>query len=439
MTRNSSTEVGKTLSERDKALIMKRHALHCKYEKAVAIYADTDMPMKDIAKECGVTVGGLGSYLRRYWRELVLHRHQIHADGKKAEEIKIMEAGKQNVNAHAKYKDAVAACDSLNYIDLNVSQIARKFGTDGTALANFMRIHYPETLVWREKVRRRLGINDNIWHGARPECTKQYAEAVEMYRDTEMTMMEVAAACNVSPSGFSQHLRFYHKEILEQKKQIRETAKAKRQQVLGELTGNGRVYRPSPATEQRYAQALELYRNTTLTMKEIVRRTGVPAEGFRFYLHKWHKDLVIERLGISSNVSGHTDLRKARKRMKTVAAKYEEAIKSLRMTPRPVAEVAAEFGLHPEVFRYYLHKHEPELARQQGMMKTANGKTVSRRSEEKYAEAMHLYETTREALKSIATRLGLTYNSVGGYIRRNYPEVIARHQELLRTRFTDSQ
>lgn len=433
MTRNSSTEVGKTLSERDKALILKRHALHCKYEKAVAIYADTDMPMKDIAKECGVTVGGLGSYLRRYWRELVLRRHQIHADGKKAEDIKIMEAGKQSIHAHAKYKDAVAACDSLEYIDLNVSQVARKFGTDGTALANFMRIHYPETLVWREKVRRRLGINDNIWHGARPECTKQYAEAVEMYRDTEMTMMEVAAACNVSPSGFSQHLRFYHKEILEQKKQIRETAKAKRQQVLGELTGNGRIYRPSPATKQRYAQALELYRNTTLTMKEIVRRTGVPAEGFRFYLHKWHKDLVIERLGISSNVSGHTDLRKARKRMKTVAAKYEEAIKSLRMTPRPVAEVAAEFGLHPEVFRDYLHKHEPELARQQGMMKTANGKIVSRRSEEKYAEAVRLYGTTTETLKSIAARLGLTYNSVGGYIRRNYPEVMALHQNLLKT------
>ena len=437
MTRNSSTEVGKTLSERDKALILKRHALHCKYEKAVAIYADTDMPMKDIAKECGVTVGGLGSYLRRYWRELVLRRHQIHADGKKAEDIKIMEAGKQSIHAHAKYKDAVAACDSLEYIDLNVSQVARKFGTDGTALANFMRIHYPETLVWREKVRRRLGINDNIWHGARPECTKQYAEAVEMYRDTEMTMMEVAAACNVSPSGFSQHLRFYHKEILEQKKQIRETAKAKRQQVLGELTGNGRVYRPSPATKQRYAQALELYRNTTLTMKEIVRRTGVPAEGFRFYLHKWHKDLVIERLGISSNVSGHTDLRKARKRMKTVAAKYEEAIKSLRMTPRPVAEVAAEFGLHPEVFRDYLHKHEPELARQQGMMKTANGKIVSRRSEEKYAEAVRLYGTTTETLKSIAARLGLTYNSVGGYIRRNYPEVMALHQNLLKIQSAD--
>ena len=170
------------LSGRERALILHRHALHSKYEKAVALYADTDMPMKDIAKECKVSIGGLGCYLRRYWRELVLRRHQIHADGKKAEDIKIMEAGKQNVNAHAKYKDAVAACDSLDYIDLNVSQIARKFGTEGTALANFMRIHYPETLVWREKVRQRLGINDNIRHGARPECMKQYAEAVELYR-----------------------------------------------------------------------------------------------------------------------------------------------------------------------------------------------------------------------------------------------------------------
>lgn len=124
------------VTNREKALLLKRHALHCKYEKAVALYADTDRTIKDIAKECNVSVGGLGSYLRRYWRELVLRRHQIYVGGKKAEEIKIMEAGKQNVNAHAKYKDAVAACDSLNYIDLNVSQIARKFGTEGTALAN---------------------------------------------------------------------------------------------------------------------------------------------------------------------------------------------------------------------------------------------------------------------------------------------------------------
>ena len=150
-------------------------------------------------------------------------------------------------------------------------------------------------------------------------------------------------------------------------------------------------------------------------------------------MHKWHKDLVLERSGITGNTDEPIDLRSARVRMKTVAAKYEKAIESLKQQPRPIAKVAAEFGFNPEVFRDYLHKHEPELARLQGMMKTMNGKTVSRRSEEKYAEAIHLYETTTENLKSIAVRLGLTYNSLGGYIRRNYPEVIARHQALLKT------
>ena len=422
-----------TLTNREKSALLRRHALHQKYEEAVALYADTDMPLKAIAEKCDVAAGGLKSYLRRYWRELVLRRYQIPVDGKQPQEVKIIEAGKQNIHAHAKYKDAIAACDSLEYIDLNVSQIARKFELDGTALANFMRVHYSDTLVWREKVRRRLGINDNIHRGARQACMEQYAEAVELYRDTDLTLPEVAEQCEVSPSGLSQHLRFYHKETLKQKQKRRQTAQGETKKAFGELTGNGRTYKPSPKTEQKYAQALALYRDTALTMKEIVRQTGVPAEGFRFYLHKWHKDMVLERSGIVGNLDEPIDLRSARVRMKTVAAKYEKAIESLKQQPRPIAKVAAEFGFNPEVFRDYLHKHEPELARLQGMMKTMNGKTVSRRSEEKYAEAIHLYETTTENLKSIAVRLGLTYNSLGGYIRRNYPEVIARHQALLKT------
>ena len=57
-----------SLSPREQALLRKRHALHRKYEKAVGLYADTDMTLKDIAKECAVPLGGLGNYLRRYWR-----------------------------------------------------------------------------------------------------------------------------------------------------------------------------------------------------------------------------------------------------------------------------------------------------------------------------------------------------------------------------------
>lgn len=177
---------------------------------------------------------------------------------------------------------------------------------------------------------------------------------------------------------------------------------------------------------------MALYRDTALPLKDIVERTGVPMGGFRFYLHKWHRGLVLERSGIDGPLDEHADLRRVRVRMKTVAAKYAEAIESLRRQPRPVAQVAAEYGYHPEVFRDYLHKHEPELARRQGMALTPDGKRLSRRSQEKYAEAVRLYATTTENLKAIAARMGLTYNSVGGYIRRNFPEVVRRHRERLR-------
>ena len=50
----------------------------------------------------------------------------------------------------------------------------------------------------------------------------------------------------------------------------------------------------------------------------------------------------------------------------------------------------------------------------------------------KYDEAVRLYETTTESLKSIARRLGLPYNSVGGFVRRSRPDAIAAHNCLLK-------
>lgn len=421
-----------TFSVKERISLQKRYALHKKYEKAVNLYIDTDMSQKAIAEKCNVSLAGLGNYLRRYWREQVLIRHQISVDKVEPDKIKIIAAGKQSVKAHEKYKDAIAACDSLTYIEFNISQIARKFGLNGTALANYMRIHYQETLVWREKVRYKLGINDNVHHGVRPECTLQYAEAVEMYRDSNKTIPEIAELCKVSESGLSQHLRFYHKDVLKQKKEERQNAQHKKNKNVGDLMGNGRICRPTSEAAEKYEKALALYKNTSLTMKEIVSQTGVPADAFRFYVHKWHKDLVFERLGISEDINENTDLRKARKKMKTVAAKYEKAIESLRLNPRPVTVVAEKFGFNADVFRDYLHKHEPDLAKQQGMRITENGKYISLRAEEKYADAIELYNTTSESLRSIAKRFNINYNSLGGFVRRNRPDVIINHNNLIK-------
>ena len=64
-------------------------------------------------------------------------------------------------------------------------------------------------------------------------------------------------------------------------------------------------------------------------------------------------------------------------------------------------------------------------------IRTASGKTVSRKCNEKYAEAVRLYATTVDSLRTIAARLGLVYKTVDGFLRRNYPDAVARHKALV--------
>lgn len=190
------------LTPKERSRIRQRYALHRRYEAAVELYAETDASVRDIAVKCGESEHALRAYLRRYWRELMLRRHGIETGGKNPDEVPFYAPDGRTCQAHEKYKDAVQACDSLLYIDLNLSQVARKFGQDGTALANYMRVHYPEVLSRREAFRVKLGINDNIQRGVRPVCREQYAAAVELYRTTDMSVKVVAAQCSVSEGGF---------------------------------------------------------------------------------------------------------------------------------------------------------------------------------------------------------------------------------------------
>lgn len=424
-------EIG-DLSNKEKIALQRRYVLHCKYEEAVEMYADSKLPLCKIAVKCNVSLGGLGSYLRRYWRELILRRRGISYEGKDPKDIKIVSSGQPSIVSKAKYAEAVEACKSLEYIDLNVSQVARKFNVNGTALANYMRLHYEEIPIWRENVRRMLGIGDNVHRGVRPECEEQYVLAVEMYKSTDKTIPEIAEICQVSIGGLSQHMRFYHKEVIRKRKAERKAAKKNR--IIGKICGNGQIHCPPQKTVEKYREALELYKNSNLIIKEIVRKTGVPLEGFRNYLRVWHRDLMLERRG-GEKVDCkevYIDLAKTKCYLKSTAAKYGAAIDSMKNNLRPVTQVAAEYGLNADTFRSYLWEHEPDLVSQCGMVKNENGKYTSRQAMEKYAEAVRLYETTTTNLKSIAERLGVVYNSLSGYIRRNCPDAKQKHEELVR-------
>jgi hypothetical protein len=401
-----------------------------KYREAVELYGFTALSSREICVRCGVSLKGFQCHIGRYHRHLVLARYGINRSPEEAADIRLGQLRGQLPATRAKYREAIEACDSMDYIELNVSQIAREFGLDGTNLGRQLRTHYPGVIERREKVRERLGISDNLPRGTRRGCNEQYAGAVELLRsDRYITVQEAAERCNVSYSGLEQHLLFYHKDLVGKRIRIRE--QAVRQQRKGKITGRGTLHAPKPETVALYAEALHLYRTTPMSARRIAAETKVSRKGFYEYLQTWHMDLVCRRKGIPYEEGRHVDWSKVRKYNPAAKAKYAAAIDRLKESGLPTAKVAAEFGLHPECFRQYLKEHEPELYANLGMARTESGRMVSRRSMEKYAEAVRLYGTTAESLKSLARRFGLNDCSLGQFIRRHFPELTEQHQKLV--------
>lgn len=148
----------------------------------------------------------------------------------------------------------------------------------------------------------------------------------------------------------------------------------------------------------------------------------------------WHPELMLERRGIT--VKKDDDITEAFKTskqyLKSTAAKYSEAIEFLKNNSLTTAEVAKRFNLHPDVFREYLHEHEPKLAASLGMKRLDNGRLVLARSAKKYQEAIEIYATSTESLRSIAQRLNIQYKSLKSFVYRNYPEVTVIHRKIVK-------
>ena len=100
-------------------------ATEAKYREAVELYASTDLTCVEISRRCSVSLAGFKGYICKYRRDLLLPRYGIRCDPEEAAGIGMGQRRSQRPATRAKYREAVAACDSMDYIACNVSQIAR--------------------------------------------------------------------------------------------------------------------------------------------------------------------------------------------------------------------------------------------------------------------------------------------------------------------------
>ena len=110
-----------------------------KYREAISIYSESNLSIRVICESTGVGARAFSSYLSKNHRDLIIKRHNL----SEYKSVKLRGQRGQTTASHYKYRDAIAACDSTEFIEYNISQIARIFDVDSLSLLGQLRRHYP--------------------------------------------------------------------------------------------------------------------------------------------------------------------------------------------------------------------------------------------------------------------------------------------------------
>lgn len=330
----------------------------------------------------------------------------------------------QRPETSAKYRDAILACSDIGHIGMNISGIAREFGLSPAALNNQLRRHFPEIIPDREALRRRLGIADGIFRGATRASVQQYSRAVHLLETTDLSVQEVAERCGVSYSGLREHILYYHKRIAEARHLTRVAASG-RELRYGEKNGSNQPHMPRKETVERYAQALELLRTTSLPITEICYRCGVRTGAFRSYLYNWHKDDMLRR-----RVDGPAPIPSASepKRYSVSAAERYAPAMALLRSGSSMHDAAFAAGItSTDRLRWYVREHDPELAarvKASNRVLLPNGTSCKRESWEQFKDAAEEYLAADVPVTELAARYGLNAKSLRTFLRKHFPSVV---------------
>ena len=344
----------------------------------------------------------------------------------------------QHPETEARYRDAILACQSIGSLELTVTQIAREYEVKPECLRNQLKRHYPEVLFRREQMRDLLGYSHPGNRGLKKATLEKYAEAIQMLRDTHITVREAAEHCNVSYQGLQQHLLFYHKDIAESRMLYRTDALLKtvdRKDWGGSPSPNGGVRGPKPETVALYAPALELYRTTDLTIRQIAAQCNVPLHNFASYIGKWCREDMEKRRSIRSQRK--IDLQSTREdkmdmSVQAVALRRYAPVLEMLRQGASFHEAAIQAGCTTDNLRNWVKANYPDLAKKvmaANMVPLPEGTRCKRESWDYFKDAVKEYCETDIPLKHIAGSHGMRVTSLRAFLVKHFPSAIARRRE----------
>lgn len=105
--------------------------------------------------------------------------------------------------------------------------------------------------------------------------------------------------------------------------------------------------------------AIEAYQTGEKNLSMIAEKIGVTALGFRFYLRKWHRDLILKRGVLYEGDNNKEILSQSKHCLKSTTKNFVSIIADMKASFRLAVEVAAKYGFHLDVFREYPKRLEP--------------------------------------------------------------------------------
>ena len=339
----------------------------------------------------------------------------------------------QRSQTRDRYAEAVQACKSIEHLDKTIAEIARMYGHTDQCLRNQLKRHFPEVLVERDRLRVALGLNKLPIRGVSAGTEAKYAPALELLRTTDLTIREVADRFGFSEAALQQHVLFHHRDLAQQRMAHRLQSVDKR--ATSGTSGTGRHNVPRAETAAIYAEALEMYRTTDLTVPEIALKCGVITHNFQCYLQRWcRKDISVRKKLRQEKVERQRQEREEQGgRLRTVLAvrKYTPALKLIE-EGATYEEAAEKLGIDAEnlsrwVRKYHKDIHEQEHRNQ--IVTLPEGTTCTKASWKQFGEAAMAFYESDESVNKIAERFGLRQSSLHHFLMRKFPQTVARRKE----------
>ena len=273
-------------------------------------------------------------------------------------------------------------------------------------------------------------------YGQHPETEARYGEAIracESMSNLSLTVAEIARMYEVDPQCLRNQLKRHFPDIIPERNRLRI--------ALGydHPKGNSGLKK---ATVNRYAKAVEMLRDPSLTVREVAQRCDVSYQGLQQHLIFYHKDIADARMLARADavnndiVIGSLDGSGGVHRPRPEAVERDApAVEMYRTTDLPATEIAKKCGLSAHNFESYLRKwHKPEMVerrkRREAELKEKREAENNRPDRSGPALARERYTPAIEmllggmTLSEAASALGVELSNLGAWMKRHHSDVL---------------